>query len=209
MRLEVAERMRCPCPHAATPLIVVARRTLGRELVEGIAGCPVCRLEARIVAGHVVFPSGVGATGEHAFRATRPENEAVERLAALLGLAEPGGAVLLTGCYARLASGLFRSVEVNAVALNTPVQGEGGWAVMLAEPSVPFTDGSFRAAALDAAVPPPVVLDAVRAVAVGGRIVGALPLERPSTVRELARDGEEWVGERAREAAEVIAIRRA
>jgi hypothetical protein len=81
--------------------------------------------------------------------------------------------------------------------------------VWLAEPSVPFSDGSFRGAALDAELSLPVVLDAVRSVAVGGRVLGSIALDRPATVRELARDAAEWVGERTSGASGVVPLRRA
>ena len=211
MRLEVAERMRCPRPHVPTPLIVVAHRTIDRELVEGVAGCPVCHLEAQVVDGLVWFPSAdarpVAAATSATSATTSATTTAVERLVALLGLAEPGGTVLLTGRYAALAPALTRLADVDALLLNAAAAGASS--VIVAESVVPFTDGTFRAAALDAEVSLPVALDAVRTVAEGGRIVGALPLERPSTVRELARDAEEWVGERELGAGPPIPLRRA
>jgi len=239
VRLEQAERMQCPRPHRATPLIVVARRSVDRELVDGVAGCPECYLEAVITAGDVVFP-GSDAQAPRGSRAADPSGvqgaaaepasgiEPLTRLIALLGLAEPGGAVLLTGRYAALAGALTAAVDVSVVTWNaagarrtaandaasvtlTPDEAasSGVCAVWLAEFVVPFTDGTFRAAALDSTVPLPAVLDAVRAVSVGGRIVGAASLDRPHTVRELARDAEEWVGERTSGASGVVPLRRA
>lgn len=220
MRLELAERLRCPRPHAPTPLIVVAHRTVERELLDGVAGCPVCYLEARFEDGDLQFPEagtagavGVPATTGSAGReadAPPVDSERLLRLVALLGLAEPGGAVLLTGEYAAFAEALVRSVDVRAIVLAAQsARVEGVSAVHLVEPAVPFTDATFRAAALDAGTPLPLVLDAVRSVAPGGRVLGALPLERPAAVRELARDELEWVGEAERGASGVVPLRRA
>jgi hypothetical protein len=215
VRLELAERMQCPRPHRATPLIVVARRSVDRDLVDGVAGCPECFLEAEVAAGDVVFPGAVVGESTTPSVPAAPslpdadtDTEALTRLVALLGLAEPGGAVLLTGRYAALAAPLTAAVDVAVVAWNAAVPG-GSSAVWLAEPAVPFTDGTFRAAALDAALPLPVVLDAVRSVTAGGRVLGAAALERPATVRELARDAAEWVGERTSGASGVVPLRRA
>lgn len=230
MRLELAERMQCPRPHRATPLIIVARRKVDRDLVDGVAGCPECYLEAAVTAGDVVFPGGV--VGEWTTprgdapadaQAAAPANiqadaDALARLIALLGLAEPGGAVLLTGRYASLAESLCAAVDVAVVVWNAPLprvaqvaarEPRSASVVWLAEPRVPFSDGSFRGAALDAELSLPVVLDAVRSVAVGGRVLGSAALDRPATVRELARDATEWVGERTSGASGVVPLRRA
>lgn len=204
MQLELAERLRCPRPHAPTPLVVVAGERHDRDLRSGVAGCPTCALEARIVAGDVWFPS---ATAPSVGAGDPAEAHARDRLLALLDLAEPGGAVLLTGRYATVARALAEAVETHVVALNAAAAGPYTSAVHLAEPAVPFSDGTFRAAALDAELPLPLILDAVRTVAVGGRVLGRLPLDRPATVDELARDAREWVA--ARVAGGVVHLGRA
>lgn len=203
MRLELAERLRCPGAHAPTPLVVVAARTADRELVEGFAGCPVCHLEARITDGDVWFPSAeadadadadaAGEPGREPASPTReePAGERVVRTAALLGLAEPGGAVLLGGAgYAALAAALAESTGVSVVVLGA-AQGDGVSAVHAPHGAVPFGDQTFRAAALDA-----VSADAVRAVVVGGHILAPAAAARPAGLTELARDAAEWVARR-------------
>lgn len=205
MRLEIAERLRCPRAHAATPLVVVAHRTVERELVAGVAGCPSCHLEAELRQGDVFFPGAQDAPLSGSVDAA-----ALERVLALLGLAEPGGSVLLTGRYVALAAALTEHADVAVVTLNARgPAGEGVSAVFLTEPALPFSDHTFRAAALDALTPLPVLLDALRTVQPGGRVLGALPLERPLGVRELARDATEWVGEREAGPGGIVTIRRA
>lgn len=206
MRLELAERLRCPRPHTPTPLIIVAQRAVERELIEGVAGCPVCRLEARIEDGHLRFPEAPADPSPVA----APDAERALRVIALLGLAEPGGAVLLTGAYAAYAGAIVRLVDVRAVVFGAAAERvDGVSAVHLPDPALPFTDGTFRAAALAADTSMPIVLDAVRCVTPGGRVLGARPLERPESVRELARDELEWVGEAERGASGVVPLRRA
>lgn len=216
MRLELAERLRCPRPHAPTPLIVVAQRTVERELLDGVAGCPVCHLEARFEDGDLRFPAVPDSPVRTTEAATRSradapiEPEQLLRLVALLGLAEPGGAVLLSGGYAAFAEALVRSVDVRALVLAESHAGvEGVSVVRLVEPAVPFVDATFRAAAIAADTPLPLLLDILRSVAPGGRVVGALPLLPPDLVRELARDEREWVGEVQRAAGPVVPLRRA
>lgn len=205
MQLEVAERMRCPRAHAATPLIIVAQRTVERDLVTGVAGCMSCHLEAEVRDGDVFFPGASAATAP----ASDATPDALDRLVALLGLAEPGGAVLLTGRYAALAAAVASTVDVHVVVMNSePVRGAGVSAVHLSEPVVPFSDNTFRAAALDHDTSMPVLLDTVRALQVGGRLLAALPLERPFGIRELARDATEWVGEREAGPTGVVRITR-
>lgn len=193
MQLDIAERLRCPRAHAATPLILVAHRTDDRNLLDATAGCMTCHLEASLRDGDVFF-TGASAPQRIASNATP---DAFDRLVALLGLAEPGGAVLLTGRYAALAAAVASMLDVHVVVLNAePVRGPGVSVVHLAEPVVPFSDNTFRGAALDADTPLPVLLDVVRSLQVGGRLLASLPLNRPHGIKELARDATEWVGER-------------
>ncbi len=68
--------------------------------------------------------------------------------------------------------------------------------------ALPFTDGTFRGAALDAALPMALVADAPRTVAVRGRLLAAVAVPPPAGLRELARDDREWVA--AREAVPTV-----
>jgi hypothetical protein len=205
MRLELTERLRCPSTHPPTPLVVVAREKRDRDLREGYAGCPVCRLEARITAGHLQF-EGVASAPALAPTGATPE---LERVIALLGLSEPGGAVLLTGRYAALAESLAALTEAAVVVMHagTPRASDQVSAVLGALGSVPFTDGTFRGAALDDTTPVAIAADAVRTVALRGRVLAAAALPMPTGLKQLARDDREWVA--ARELTEaVVALRR-
>lgn len=215
MRLELAERLRCPGAHAPTPLIVVAERAVDRDLVAARLGCPVCHLEARIVDGDVRFAAvpddrPVARDEPGADRLAGPPAD-LERVIALLGLAEPGGSVLLTGRYALLAGALASAVDVSVVLMHAAAGGARVGEPAVAEPavaepavaavhgvpgSVPFTDGTFRAVALDADLPASFVADAVRATAMGGRVLAQAGVAAPSGLKELARDDTEWVAAR-------------
>ena len=215
MRLEIAERLRCPRAHAPTPLVLVAERVVDRELIDGIAGCPVCLNEARIQNGDVSFaglaapPASVPHRAVGDPPAAQPDRAALDRLRALLQLGEPGGAVLLTGRYARFAARLAEDLDVAVIVMAaTSVPGRGVSCVRAAERAVPFSDHTFRAAALDAALEASApaslessfasafLADAVRCVEIGGRVIGGADLTLPPLLRDLARDQTEWVGER-------------
>ena len=224
MRLELAERLRCPGAHASTPLIVVAQETRDRVLRRAIVGCAVCGLEARITAGALTFPDGLvvaGAEGAPAAdlgRAAAADDvpagaavpadvdaAALERLVALLHLDAPGGAVLLAGGYARFAEALEASHDVHAVVLaaahaTRDERGDG-------TRSIPFTDATFRAAAV-AAMPPALLGDLPRVVAPGGRIVAVVGTEPPAGARILARDDREWVAEREGSGGGMVTLQR-
>ncbi len=223
MRLDLAERLRCPRAHPATPLVVVATAVDARDLRRGFAGCPVCQLEARIVEGDVVFSDSPEATPEdavpsasHSAEVSTPE---LDRLIALLGLAEPGGSVLLTGRYARLATDLARAADVVVIVMwadqRLPAD-EHVASVRGLRTAVPFTDATFRGAAVDLDATGSTAerdvtalsLDAVRSVVVGGRVVGPSSLARPDGLKELARDAVEWVAERQAISAPVALRRR-
>ena len=206
MRLDLAERLRCPAAHAATPLIVIARTTHARDLRDGFAGCPVCRLEARVTDGHVRF-GGEATARDASGDGPAPE---LERVIALLGLAEPGGAVLLTGRYASLAAPLAVETGVAAIVLHAatlPASSEAVAAVTGALERVPFGDAAFRGAALDAGLPAALLADAVRTVMVDGRVVADARVHAPTGLKELARDDREWVAARERVGA-VVELRR-
>jgi len=200
MRLDLAERLRCPRAHAATPLVVVTTAVAERDLRRGFAGCPVCQLEARIADGVVAFAEAEDLPlADDAWRPT------LDRLVALLGLAEPGGSVLLTGRYAASAADLSRATDVAVVVMGAAgiSADEHVGVVRGLRAAVPFSDATFRAVALDLPTDTAVsadvaafAADAVRSVAVGGRVLARSATAVPDGIKELARDETEWVGER-------------
>lgn len=204
MRLELAERLQCPADHRPTPLVVVASEVIDRDLRRGTAGCMQCGRETRFREGDLwcvtdgaAPASSIDRSERHVRSTTRapsPTLEAIDRLQALLGLAESGGAVLLGGRYAAYAAGLQARLDLMVIvadpddALFTSAARVIGWA-----DAVPFTEGTFRAAALDEAR---LIEAAVRTVRAGGRIVAPITCARPATISLLAADAAEWVGER-------------
>ncbi|MGA0920470.1 MAG: hypothetical protein ACO3SD_07130 [Gemmatimonadaceae bacterium] len=206
MRLELAERLQCPGDHRATPLVVVASAVVDRDLRRGTAGCMQCGREARFLDGDLwgAATSGVpasprGAEGAEGRRdaarhAEAPSIDALDRLQALLGLAEAGGAVLLGGRYAAYAAGLQARLDLMVVVMDPEDRTFTSAARVIGfAGAIPFTDGTFRAAALDDGR---LIAAAGQAVRPGGRIVAPITCARPAMIALLAADAAEWVGER-------------
>lgn len=219
MRLELAERLVCPAAHARTPLIVVAEETHDRELLRGTAGCMVCMREGRIRDGSLRFvaaPEGAAvasATQRDDVRGAGVgvaiDDDQLFRLVALLGLGEAGLPVLLAPSYAAAASPLVERHDALVVVFGVDAAGPRGVAyVSGCNDAVPFADGSFHAAALDATMSAAAAADAVRTVRVGGRVMAAASMPMPPRVRELARDAQHWVAE-VEAPAVVVPLRRA
>lgn len=206
MRLELAERLQCPRDHRPTPLVVVAAEVVDRDLRRGTAGCMECGLMARFQDGDLRFsahadagrpvtstpPSGGGVDPMRGGAAPTPA--AIDRLQALLGLAESGGAVLLSGRYAAYAAGLQARLDLLVVVADPDDRTFTSASRVIGRTRVvPFTEGTFRAAALDDAG---VLEAAVGVLRAGGRVVAPSACARPAAIAPLAVDATEWVGER-------------
>jgi hypothetical protein len=222
MRLELAERLRCPRAHEPSPLVIVAQEVVERDLRRAVAGCPLCGFEATIRDGDAYLDGGPvpaetprdAARPEAGTDELRAEREQLDRLIALLGLGEPEGHVLLTGQYARFAASLSTETGVSVVTTHAALEVDRGGAeaevsaLVLAALRVPLSDHSFRAAAVDS-LDPAFLADAARTLVVGGRLVAPASAPLPPNVRELARDPAEWVAEREAGSGGVVPLRRA
>lgn len=202
MFVELIDLLRCPNLHADSWLVAAATRTVGRHVVEGTLGCPVCEAEFAIHDGVADF--GI-APDAHAIATPLEgiDEERAMRTAALLGLTSAGGTVLLGGSAAgergMIAALLADMAGVRVLVLdplNVPpladqlsaLRGGGG---------VPLAAGSLRGAVLDAHTADALRLAAiVRALAPRGRLVAPASVALPNGVTEMALDAWEWLAER-------------
>jgi uncharacterized protein YbaR (Trm112 family) len=116
--IELAEMLRCPVPHEENFCVVAPEEMVGRMILRGVIGCPVCRKEYPIRDGVVLFSAPPRPVPESTISRTLPEAEAI---AALLGLGGPGGYVVLLGAAARLADDLTRWLGgIHFVGINPP-----------------------------------------------------------------------------------------
>lgn len=171
MHLVLTDVLTCPRCGPAFGLVVRADRLESRRVLEGALGCPNCREEYPVAAGVADLRLAAGDAASAGTAPQRGEEDAF-RLAALLGITEGPGLVLLLGPDAALAAGLARIVPHLEVVTVAP-----------APDDAPETAGVSRVAAGDGL---PLRDRAVRGVAVSGP--GALDA-LPEAVRVLRPEG--------------------
>ena len=199
MFIELMDVLRCPRPHEESWLVLSASRMRDRHVMEGELGCHVCQSHFRIRDGVAVFESSPSGGAE---LASLPP-DAGFRMAAMLGLADPGGIVLLVGEHAAHASSLAALVPesqflcINAARSEHPAD-DARISYLQAAERLPLASGSCRAAVIDSAhATSAFVVDAIRVVKGQGRLVVPPGTTLPEDVVVLARDSSSIVGERA------------
>lgn len=197
MHLDVVPVLRCPRAHEETALVLVADETQGRHVVNGILGCPVCEAEYPIHEGIAYFADRAGIPGGR-------ERDVI-RTAAMLGLTEPGGVIMLAGRWASTADALSELAEALVLVVNPPPMASEAErvSVLYAADRLPIAARALRAAAID--TPSDGIAVLLRSK---GRLVATNDVPVPPEIAELARDAEYWVGERA-EVVPVLPLTRA
>ena len=172
----------------------------------GELGCPLCHARYPIRNGSVDFAPGVADTNQVPDDAWASD---ALRLAAQLGLAEPGGTLLLSGRYAALSPELLGVVDVTCVIVDPAGRVSPDAVTFRLADRIPFASGSLRGAAVDTPRNTMEFLtDVARALRPLGRLVAPSASALPATMREVARDEHEYVAESV-SADPVIALRRA
>src|SRR5690606_17499657 len=111
MFVELVDLLRCPHPHEDSWLVLAARRTVDRHVLEGMLGCPVCAREYTVLEGVADLRVDATVAVPPAERVPASDELAV-MIAAFAGLTEPGGTVLLGGGLAHVADALARLTSV-------------------------------------------------------------------------------------------------
>src|SRR2546423_14793627 len=99
MFIELVDVLRCLNAHEETWLVLAAERMKGRDVIDGVLGCPICRAEYPISAGVAHF----GRSAPAETHSAPPDEDETLRLAALLHLTDTRGYALLrcvTGIHA-------------------------------------------------------------------------------------------------------------
>jgi uncharacterized protein YbaR (Trm112 family) len=185
MHLDVIPTLRCPREHEESGLVLVADATRGRHVVTGVLGCPVCEAEYPIRDGVAYFADPVGSSAP-------ARTDEVMRTAAMLGLTEPGGVIMLGGQWAATADAIGDLAEALVLVVNPPA------ITAYAEPvsllyvgdRLPIAAGALRAAAIDTPLP-----DIALVLRAKGRLVATTAVPVPPELAEIARDADYWVGE--------------
>ena len=200
MHLDLVDSLRCVRPHQDSWLVAVAERVEARHLVEGVLGCPVCATRYPVRAGIADFADGASsAPGAEPDGAPSPAADEAVRLAALLGLDDTPGVVLLAGGWARQLALLHEMVPAVYVLVNAiPAADDPTASALRVGAVLPFAARVARGVAIDA--PAAMLLpESVRVLRAGGRLVAPADVPLPDGVRELARDARHWVAERVPE----------
>lgn len=198
MFLELVDILRCPHPHEEVWLVASATRMDGRHIMDGELGCHVCQSHYPIANGVADFGLRNVLRGGQSQDMLPPDSAAM-RLAALLGLAEPGGIVLLIGEVGSLAHPLAMMVGDTQLLVVNPIEPIGiadNVSALTTSAALPLANGSCRGAAVDTAHASPDFLNEVtRVLRSGARLVAPAASPLPDGITELARDQHEWVGE--------------
>lgn len=198
MFIELVDVLRCPNPHEETWLVLATRRIDGRDVMDGLLGCPVCKAEFPITEGVARFDR----EKPRFTRAIPPdENESV-RLAALLDLADARGYAILAGETGNHADSLRELTAAPVLLVDPPsgVQmgaGLSGLTTDASSLSLPLAVASARAIAFDDRATTELLNARLSVVSAGGRILAPVSLPLPDSVTELARDERQWLAERA------------
>lgn len=190
MLLTLVDSLRCPAPHEETSLVLSVEAWVGTRVAEGLLGCPVCHARYPIQRGTAYFTSRP-VTVRHEAVADLPD---AARLAAQLGLMEPGGVILLAGWYSAVHDALASLVDVTCLLIDAPESLAPNAANLMVADRLPLVDGVLRGAAVEGQGAR-LIADVERCVRPSGRIVAPVSTPRPSITRIVAEDDREWVGE--------------
>ena len=176
MHILLTDLLTCPRCGPGFGLILLGDRIENRRVLEGVLGCPNCRERYPVRKGF----GDLRAPPRSSLPAVLPpapadDEETVTRVAALLGVREGPGYLVLAGPVARAApalAGLLERVEVVTMAPELREwKEEEGVSRLTASPGLPFQSRRIRGVFLDGPSGASFLEEAVRVVGPGGRIV--------------------------------------
>ncbi|MDB4947906.1 MAG: hypothetical protein JWM27_555 [Gemmatimonadetes bacterium] len=205
MHILLTDRLACPRCGPAFGLILLADRIDDRRVLDGRLGCANCREQYPVAGGSADLR-----TGPSAAEPDGPADggqEAAVRIAALVGLADNPGPVLIAGPGAELApavAALVAGPEIVALTARPSVGVETpGVSRLAAGPAIPFQDRTLRGVALTGGADRALLAEAVRVLVPGSRLV--VDPASPSTADEVRALGAEVLLDQA--GAVVAAVR--
>jgi len=211
MFIELVDSLRCPRPHEDAWLVLGADRMGGRNVMDGVLGCPVCDARFPIANGIADLRTGApGPAPDAAPSPVAPDAEQAMRLAAFLNLGDARGYAVLAGQWTAQAAGVQAITDMHLLLVN-PAPGVvigDGTSGILADDRLPVAAGSAYGAALDRAASAALLAHAVLGVRPGGRMVAPVDLPLPEGVTALARDAALWVAERAAAPGPLVSLSR-
>lgn len=191
MHLTLTDVLTCPRCGPENGLIALSERLEERRILEGRLGCPSCRRHYPIRGGLVDLRAGVPAAREPATGIQAVVDAA--RIAALMGVATPGGYALIAGPMASRADDIVLVMpQIELIVVNDDVgQLEGlperkGVNRLLIDRDFPLRDASMRAVALSGWSVEELRPEAKRVLRAGARLVMD---GRPPDTSQLAHEG--------------------
>ncbi len=209
MRVETIEQLYCPASHAPSPLITVAFERDGDWLIEGLLGCSVCGAEYVMANGVVHFDALPERSADADGRASDGVLSDPMRVAALLGLSEPGMRIVLCGDFGNDAAALEHATGARCLVVNwlgsADLPHGGDRVTMPVDAMLPLAIGAMHGMAVDDTHIPQ-LLRAALVVRAGGRVLAPSAAPVPQGCTELARDGVHWVAEVNASASGLVAL---
>ncbi|MDX1567281.1 MAG: Trm112 family protein [Longimicrobiales bacterium] len=183
MHILLTDLLSCPRCGPEFGLILRGDRIEDRRVHAGVLGCPNCREGYPIEEGFADLRSPPRPPLPPVVESPWAEEDEDEvlRIAALLGVKEGPGHLVLVGPSARAAPALARMlerIEVVAMAPDLRVWGEeAGVSRMVAGPGLPFFSRRIRGVLLDGEAGAPYLDEALRVVGPGSRLAVLRPNE--------------------------------
>ena len=208
MFIELVDSLRCLTSHEETWLVASVSEMSGRHIVSGTLGCPICRRSYPIREGIGIFTTG-GNTPSLTRGAVAAEDR-VMRAAALLGLTDTGGIIILGDSWVDCADPLAELGPAHVVTLNVAPSDASpqGVSSIAVDNALPFGSGGLRGVALGRQTATTTLLSsAAERLRSRGRLVAPADISLPDDVTELAHDAEDWVAERAVIASPPVVLR--
>jgi len=189
MHILVTDQLACPRCGPAFGLILLADQMVDRRVLEGSLACANCREHYPIVRGYGdLRPPPRDPLGPD--EPLHPEeSDSASRLAALLGVTEGPGLLLIVGPSARLVYplvGRFEGIEL--VAAHPQIREDPeleGVSRLAISRSLPFLSGSVRGVILEGSGGEGLIPEAGRVLVRGARLVY---LDPPQGVRDRLQD---------------------
>jgi hypothetical protein len=208
MFIELVDSLRCLTPHEETWLVASVSEMSGRHIIDGTLGCPICRRSYPVREGVGIFTAD--GSRPNLTNAGLATEERVMRAAALLGLTDAGGIVVLGDTWADCADALAELGPAHVVTLDFAANDAGpqGVSSLAVDDALPFAAGTLRGVALGGrTATPALVSNAAERLRSRGRLVAPAVVSLPEGVTELARDADDWVAERAVIASTPVTLR--
>ncbi len=176
MHILLTDVLSCPRCGPDLGLIILADRMDDRRIIEGSVGCANCRESYPVTGGlgDLRYPPGQGIPPAQSYP-SHDEEERAFRLAALMGVTEGPGHVLVIGPGAVLApriAGSIPEIEVIAADPTVAVQQEApGVSRIIHGDRIPLRSGGIRGVVITGEPHPNLLREAVRTLDRSARIV--------------------------------------